>query len=44
MLRLEKLNKAQVENVYNERMIIDFPKDELKPLDILYRAIDKGIY
>ena len=44
MLRLEKLNKTQVENIYNERMIIDFPKDELKPLDILYRAIDKGIY
>ena len=44
MLRLEKLNKAQVENVYNERMIIDFPKDELKPLDILYRAMDNGIY
>jgi hypothetical protein len=25
-------------------MIIDFPKDELKPLDILYRAMDNGIY
>ena len=44
MLRLEKLDKTQVENVYNERMIIDFPKDELKPLDILFKAIDKGIY
>ena len=44
MLRLETLNKAQVENVYNERMVIDFPKDELKPLDILYRAMDNGIY
>lgn len=44
MLHLEKLNKAQVENVYNERMVIDFPKDELKPLDILYRALDNGIF
>ena len=44
MLHLEKLNKAQVENVYNERMVIDFPKDELKHLDILYSALDKGIY
>ena len=44
MLHLEKLNKAQAENVYNERMVIDFPKDELKPLDILYRAMDNGIY
>ncbi|SFU44718.1 GNAT family N-acetyltransferase [Butyrivibrio sp. M55] len=44
MLHLEKLNNAQVENVYKERMVIDFPKAELKPLDILYKAIDKGIY
>lgn len=44
MLRLELLNKTQVENIYTERMVIDFPKTELKPLDILYKAIDKGIY
>ena len=44
MLHLEQLNKKQVENIYNERMIIDFPKAELKPLNILYNAIDNGIY
>ena len=43
-MRLEKLNKSQVESVYNERMVIDFPKDELKPLSIIYKAIDTGIY
>ena len=44
MLRLEKLNNSQVENVYNERMVKDFPKDELKPLPIIWKAIENGIY
>lgn len=43
-MKLEILTKEQVEKLYTDRLIIDFPKAEVKPLDIILNAIDKGRY
>lgn len=39
-----RLSLEQVIDTYNKRMIEDFPPDELKPLEMILKAIDKGIY
>ena len=44
MVRLEKLNKEEVRSIYNDHMVIDFPKDELKPLSTIYKAMDEDKY
>ena len=38
------MDKEQIKKVYNERMLLDFPKDELKPVDTILEATDRGIY
>jgi len=38
------LNKEQIEKVYNECMKVDFPPNELKPLAMIYKAMDEGVY
>lgn len=43
-MRLERLTKAQVEEIYKNKMTVDFPKAELKPLEVILKAIDKNIY
>ncbi len=43
-MRLEHISKSMTETIYKERMIIDFPKDELKPLGIILDAMDRGMY
>ena len=43
-MNLKTLTKEQITELYNERMVIDFPPDELKPLVVIIDAIDKGIY
>lgn len=43
-MKLEKLNKNQVEKIYRESMEVDFPADELKPLEVLFSAMDSEIY
>ena len=43
-MRLEQLTKAQVEDIYKNNMTIDFPKAELKPLEVILKAIDNNIY
>ncbi len=43
-MRLEHIDKSMVETLYRERMVIDFPEDELKPLGVILAAIDQGIY
>ena len=43
-MRLERLTKAQVEDIYKNKMTVDFPKPELKPLEVILKAIDKDIY
>jgi len=43
-MKLSSLNKKQIETIYQERMKIDFPPSELKPLSMIYDAIEQGIY
>ncbi len=43
-MHLQQLTKTQIENIYNEHMIIDFPKAELKPLDIILYSVEQGFY
>lgn len=43
-MRLERLTKAQVEDIYKNKMIEDFPKAEIKPLEVILKAIDNDIY
>ncbi len=40
---LEALNVEQVENIYNERMSVDFLADEIRPLTIILYTIEKGM-
>ena len=40
---LKKLDKLQVEYIYNKYMTVDFPEDELKPLSHMKRMMDEGI-
>lgn len=41
---LERLNKSQVESIYREKMMVDFPAAEIKPLEAILKAMDKGLY
>ncbi|MCR5558283.1 MAG: GNAT family N-acetyltransferase [Butyrivibrio sp.] len=41
---LEKLSKSQVESIYREKMVVDFPAAEIKPLEAILKAMDKGLY
>ena len=43
-MKFDKLSSEQVEKLFRERLVFDFPKDEVKPLDIILEAMDKGIY
>lgn len=43
-MTLETLDKNQITDIYNKRMKIDFPPSELKPLDMIFNAMDKGMY
>ena len=43
-MELIQLNEDQVASLYNERMVHDFKKDELKPLKMILKALDEGIY
>lgn len=43
-MQLEHLTKAQVEEIYKNKMTVDFPKAELKPLEVILKAIDDCLY
>ena len=43
-MELIQLNKDRVSSIYEERMVHDFKKDELKPLRMILKAMDEGIY
>lgn len=43
-LKMEKLSKQQVKELYETNMQTDFPADEIKPLEMLLKAMDKGNY
>lgn len=41
---LKQLDSKEIERVYNTHMKIDFPIEELKPLDIIQRLLEKQNY
>ena len=43
-MRLERLNKAQTEALFRERLVVDFPEAEIKPLKVILQAMDDGKY
>ena len=43
-MELIQLNKDQVASLYEESMVHDYKKDELKPLKMILKAMDEGIY
>ena len=43
-MKLEYISKAMTEKIYKERMVEDFPEDELKPLGVILKAIELGKY
>ncbi|SDI65065.1 hypothetical protein SAMN05421493_12138 [Pseudobutyrivibrio sp. 49] len=43
-MNLKQLNENEITKLYNEHMVIDFPKDELKPLNMILKSVDEGFY
>ena len=43
-MELRRLDRKQIKTVYKERMVIDFPRDELRSLKMINNALDRGIY
>ena len=43
-MELLTLNESEIEQVYVSRMTLDFPADELKPLETIFRALRCGQY
>ena len=41
---LKLLDKQQIEHIYYNHMVSDFPKNELKPLSIILQSINLGFY
>ena len=39
-MKFIKLNKDEVTAIYNERLVNDFVKDEVKPLWVIHKAMD----
>lgn len=44
MLQIQKLKREEVCAVYNAYMVCDFDKEELKPLGVLLRLLENGLY
>ncbi len=43
-MNLKRLNEKQISKLYKEHMINDFPKDELKPLNMILESVKNGFY
>ncbi|WP_292194831.1 GNAT family N-acetyltransferase [Butyrivibrio sp.] len=43
-VKLNLLNIHEIKQIYETRMVIDFPKAELKPLKNIIEAVNSGIY
>ena len=43
-MKLNLLNIHEIKQIYETRMVIDFPKAELKPLKNIIEAVNSGIY
>jgi GNAT superfamily N-acetyltransferase len=43
-MNLKQLNNVEIESIYNEHMIKDFPHGELKPLEVIQKLNKKNNY
>lgn len=43
-MKLEKLNRGQIAEVYKNCMTVDFPQDELKPFSAITAMLDREMY
>lgn len=43
-MNLKQLSNEDIENIYSKYMIIDFPAEELKPIDVIQKLIKRKIY
>lgn len=43
-MELRQLIKEEVKKIYSEHMVVDFPQEELKPIDAIERLIERKIY
>ena len=43
-VELKELTKEQIVLVYNSRLVEDFARDEQKPLEVILKAVENGIY
>ena len=43
-MELHRLDENQITKLYQEHMVIDFPKDELKPLKMILQSVQDGFY
>lgn len=43
-LRMLTLSREQISEIYTEHMKTDFPEDELKPLKMMMKMLDEGVY
>ena len=41
-MRLERLNKAQTEALFSERLVVDFPEAEIKPLKVILPQVSEN--
>lgn len=44
MMKIKELNQEEIIKVYNEHMILDFPSEELKPVEVMLNLLKKKIY
>ena len=43
-MQLKLLDSTEISNLYQDHMVIDFPKDELKPLNMILKSVKEGFY
>ena len=43
-MELKLLNKEELARLFEEELVVDFPRSELKPLSAMYRLMDLGLY
>lgn len=43
-MKLNLLNKEELGELYRKRMMVDFPKAELKPLRVMYAMMDANLF
>lgn len=43
-MNLKQLNNEEINDIYNEHMKIDFPTEELKPIDVIQKLINREMY